>query len=866
MTTIDAQSSAPLRDRSALRAVHAAVLSDSTDAVAPPPPPRIDPFLTVVKNRSARDVNPGLWEWQAEALDAWHAADCRGVIEAVTGAGKTMLGLTALFEALRLGVKTLVLVPTAELQNQWLSRIHDTVPEAVVGTLGNGRHDSLTECDVVIAIINSAARHDLLEDHQSGLLIADECHRYAAPTFVKALSDRFAYRLGLTATYTRPDHAEESRLDPYFGGVMYRLWYDRALSDGVIAPFDIVLVGIPLSPEERSDYDNFTSIMSKVSRGLRVRLNLTEAPLDQFMRAAQRLAGRRNDQSPECIMARRYLDAVSRRLALLANAQEKLNLLGHLTRVIERSAGTLVFAETIDTSTRAGETLTQHGHVVDVVSSASNASERRGALQRFAAGYSGVLCAPRILDEGIDVPEADLAIVISGTRQKRQSIQRLGRVIRRKKDGGKGRFVFVYAADTVEDPVAGKRDPLEDILPFADRTDTFSHLQTRELVQFLLPTEDDVRGVAHVVGEPDPSAGTPLVIDEHSATQDPASGGSSRREAPTPQPGMPHEDCGSSSGSIVLRMNPTEEEDADSPPEFLGDVAFSPDPVKQYLREIGATQLLTAEEEVELAQRIEVGLYAQHVWGQGQFTSRRERHDLEGLIREGKEAYDHFARANLRLVVNIAAKYKAFAKKLDFLDLIQEGNLGLARAIQKFDYTKGMKFSTYATWWIRQHITRSMADDDRTVRVPVHVVEQITGHRKCEQDVTCDHNLALVTSAERVQPRSLDQMLDADRYIGYFDGRISIVDSHTANSDFVVVHPEETLLQSDMRSLVNTAIDESLDERSADIIRRRHGWFGEGETLDAIGKTHGVTRERIRQLEKLAVGALTPVLQPIAHG
>ena len=382
MTTFATPSVAPLRDREALRAVTHSAESVIPEVTAPPPPPAADPFLTVVKRRPASEVNPHLWQWQAEAIDAWHQNDCRGVVEAVTGAGKTMLGLTALFEALRMGVRTLVLVPTAELQNQWVARIHLVVPDAVVGTLGNGRHDSLSDCDVLVSIINSAAARSLLADHQSGLLIADECHRYAAPSFVEALSERFEYRLGLTATYTRPDKAHEDRLDPYFGGVIHRLWYDRALADRVIAPFDIALVGVPLSKHEQATYETLTSAISKLGSGLRARLNLQDAPIGQLMRAAQRLAGQKHSQAPECIMARKYLDSVSRRLALLANAKAKLTLLDGLSPVFEQSAGALVFAETIDGSTRAGEVLSGCGHRVEVVSSEAKPAERRGALQR----------------------------------------------------------------------------------------------------------------------------------------------------------------------------------------------------------------------------------------------------------------------------------------------------------------------------------------------------------------------------------------------------------------------------------------------------------------------------------------------------
>src|SRR5699024_3825945 len=179
----------------------------SVDKVIEEPSASPDHFINIVSSRPSSEVNPHLWAWQAEVLDAWHQAGCRGVVEAVTGAGKTMIGITAAFEAFRQGIKVLVLVPTAELQTQWQQRLIDALPQADVGTLGNGRRDSLNSCDILVAIINSATRAALLSEQSQGMLIADECHRYAAKTFAKALRSEFSYRLGLTATYQRPDNA-----------------------------------------------------------------------------------------------------------------------------------------------------------------------------------------------------------------------------------------------------------------------------------------------------------------------------------------------------------------------------------------------------------------------------------------------------------------------------------------------------------------------------------------------------------------------------------------------------------------------------------------------------------------------------------
>lgn len=794
-----------------------------------------DEFLRILRSRPVSEVNPYLWRWQQEALDTWRRSDARGVIEAVTGAGKTMLGITAAFEAFKNGIKTLVLVPTAELQSQWQRRLSETIPQALIGTLGNGRHDSLADCDILVSIINSAARSTLLAEHQQGLIIADECHRYAAPAFVKALSSRFEYRLGLTATYSRPDQAHSSELDPYFGGVVFRLWYDRALNDKVIAPFHLAFVGVSLNPDERAEYDQVTHTITKMGRALSVRLKLQGARGNIFFKKIHQLAGRENNHSPEAIMARRYMDAVARRQRVLSDSVAKQNLLTELAPVIWKSAGTLVFSETIDTSSAAGQTLAGVGIRTEVISSESKPQERRGALQRFALGHAKALCAPRILDEGIDVPEADLAIVVSASRQSRQIVQRLGRVIRRKHDGGPGRYVHLYAMDTIEDLKHGKADHLEPILEPAARTGYFQEHQVRELRRFLL-VEPEVPSQI-----PPEAIGTPAQSTE------------TTEEAPAP------ETSSSTDAEIVLRIEIDEADDDDPVPERLRDTPISDDPVRQYLEQIGEPGLLTAEEEVELAKTIEAGLYAQHVLETQRFSARSELRALEWVVRDGIRARERFIACNLRLVVSIAKRYVTPNLKLDFLDIIQEGNLGLVRAVEKFDFTQGHKFSTYATWWIRQAITRAIADTARTIRLPVHVVEDLNKWRRDPEQ-----NKDLAEKAERIlrlEPFPLERLLELDAVKGMFNDRRSLLDEYTQHSDQVLAGPELALLELERRQAVEDMVF-LLPARDSEIIRRRHGWYtDEPETLDAIGRHFGVTRERIRQIEKKALTALTMYVQ-----
>ena len=286
------------------------------------------------------------------------------------------------------------------------------------------------------------------------------------------------------------------------------------------------------------------------------------------------------------------------------------------------------------------------------------------------------------------------------------------------------------------------------------------------------------------------------------------------------------------------------------------------DPVKDYLKQIGRVSLLNAEQEVDLSERIEAGLYAQHLLDtqidQMEFKRKRE---LKWAAADGKKAKDHLLEANLRLVVSLAKRYTG--RGMLFLDLIQEGNLGLIRAVEKFDWKKGFKFSTYATWWIRQAITRAMADQARTIRVPVHMVEVINKLSRVQRQMLQDlgreptpDELAreLDMPVEKVQevqkygrePISLHTPLGEDGDSEFGD-LIEDTDA-IAPSDAVAF----SLLQEQFRQVLET-----LSPREAGVIKMRYGLEdGQPKTLDDIGRVYGVTRERIRQIEAKALRKL----------
>lgn len=302
-------------------------------------------------------------------------------------------------------------------------------------------------------------------------------------------------------------------------------------------------------------------------------------------------------------------------------------------------------------------------------------------------------------------------------------------------------------------------------------------------------------------------------------------------------------------------------DDDDAPAQQVVTAGATADPVKDYLKQIGKVALLNAEQEVDLAKRIEAGLFAEERLNAGITMEPKIKRELEWIANDGRRAKNHLLEANLRLVVSLAKRYTG--RGMLFLDLIQEGNLGLIRAVEKFDYTKGYKFSTYATWWIRQAITRAMADQARTIRIPVHMVEVINKLARVQRQMLQDlgreptpEELAkeLDMTPEKVvevqkygrEPISLHTPLGEDGDSEFGD---LIEDSEAVVPADAVSF---TLLQEQLHQVLDT-----LSEREAGVVSMRFGLTdGQPKTLDEIGKVYGVTRERIRQIESKTMSKL----------
>ena len=320
---------------------------------------------------------------------------------------------------------------------------------------------------------------------------------------------------------------------------------------------------------------------------------------------------------------------------------------------------------------------------------------------------------------------------------------------------------------------------------------------------------------------------------------------------------LAEENTGNEENAFTLKAS----EEDDAPAQTVMTAGATADPVKDYLKQIGRVALLNAELEVELATRIEAGLFAEERIATDKKLDKKLKRELEWIAEDGKRAKNHLLEANLRLVVSLAKRYTG--RGMLFLDLIQEGNLGLIRAVEKFDYTKGYKFSTYATWWIRQAITRAMADQARTIRIPVHMVEVINKLARVQRQMLQD--LGREPTPEELA-KELDmtpeKVVEVQKY-----GREPI-SLHTplgeeGDSEFgdliedsEAVVPADavsfTLLQEQLHAVLDT-----LSEREAGVVAMRFGLTdGQPKTLDEIGKVYGVTRERIRQIESKTMSKL----------
>jgi RNA polymerase sigma factor (sigma-70 family) len=354
------------------------------------------------------------------------------------------------------------------------------------------------------------------------------------------------------------------------------------------------------------------------------------------------------------------------------------------------------------------------------------------------------------------------------------------------------------------------------------------------------------------------SSDTPITKRSHRSTRSVAT---PEAIVPDPTDTLVEATPGTSVDQDAATDNDTGVDVATKPTADLDEIAASADLVRVYLNEIGKVALLTAADEVDLAKRIEAGLYAGHLISSSNNFSATRKRELRSIVIDGERAKDHLLRANLRLVVSLAKRYTGHG--MPFLDLIQEGNLGLIRAVEKFDYAKGFKFSTYATWWIRQAISRAMADQSRTIRLPVHLVEQVNKlqriRREKNQELGRDANHAELAHELDITEERVRELLDLSRDLVSLDQTVG-ADDDASLGDFIAderanageAAVEDGLMRTQLYDVLGT-----LEAREAAVVRMRYGLDGgQPKTLDEIGRSFKLSRERIRQIERETMAKL----------
>jgi RNA polymerase primary sigma factor len=465
------------------------------------------------KSLAPKPLNRQLYAWQAEALRAWQAQDCRGIVEAVTGSGKTTVGIEAAREALGAGGKLQVLVPTVALQEQWHSCLQENLPGCRIGLIGGKSRPSpgLKDNDAVVVVVNTGRSLETGPLPAASLLIGDECHRYGTGFNAQALNPNFPHRLGLTATSERRDEGNDEFVFPYFGNICYRLSYAQALSQNVTAHFRVALVGVGFAThQEKADYDRLGNEKRDIRNWLEDHQWTSFGSTTDFYTEVFSLAiskPRRRGEGDAEVAFRKAMHFVychHRQRELVGDTVTKRHALIQLTPAIAKAERVLVFTDTVRAAEHAADCLRSQDIAAEDVTSSLHPNIRKQRLERFCRGELKALTAPRILDEGIDIPDADLAFVFCGTKTRRQMVQRMGRVLRRKPDGRLARFVVFYVKNTHEDPACGAHEEfLEEIVSVADTAiNLHIHPHRDDIVSFLNNYESPVgQGMPRVAEE-----------------------------------------------------------------------------------------------------------------------------------------------------------------------------------------------------------------------------------------------------------------------------------------------------------------------------------------------------------------------------
>lgn len=436
-----------------------------------------------------------LYKWQADAYKSWEENDYCGVIEAVTGSGKTRIAHEAILNHLELNYNILIIVPSIDLQKQWHRDILDILGvlknKYIINIVGGGKKDINPSWNLLITVVNSMTYKEVFPG-KNGLIIADECHHYGAPIFSKALKSDFSRRLGLTATFERDDNGIREYLLPYFNKICFSLTYKEAIEQNIIAHFKVAFIGIDLNDFELNDYEFFNRNCKEEKYEL-INAGVTSNPFGVFMKEVATI-GKGNRPEGSLILindelinhARNFLYNFSQRRMLLANIKNKFNCLHILTECIKNAERTIIFSQTKESAEKATELLKVNGINSEVLNSSMKKWERNEVFSDFETGETEAVAAPILLDEGINVPSADLAIILASSRSRRQMIQRMGRVLRKKSDNRLARMVVFYGIGTSEDPNTGAHeDFLDSIINVASETRIFHYTEEENIINYV---------------------------------------------------------------------------------------------------------------------------------------------------------------------------------------------------------------------------------------------------------------------------------------------------------------------------------------------------------------------------------------------
>jgi superfamily II DNA or RNA helicase len=424
--------------------------------------------------RPTRWIGPVLRDWQRDAFMAWVNNSQQGIIEAITGTGKTLVGIYAAAYALDYGYKVAITAPTLELMDQWVEQLHSCIIDLKLGRLDLANSGSIEDNEILITTIASGSKYRLHATDTPTLLITDEVHRMGSPKYSEALEPEMEWRMGLTATLERTNDAGvEDILLPYFDSVVYSYSYPDGLSDGVLAPFRLGFMAIEFTPEEEMEFNELGSEMSRIRKRLEQGGHLKAKGNDIFGEIGA--MSRDNSQDFKIMrLAQKFMANLSARKQIQATAKNKILAMNSLARTMSEAQRGLVFTETKESALHTSELLKNNGITALPFDSSLKRPQRIERLKAFKSGDIQILCAPRVLDEGIDVSNVDIGVILSASQSKRQMIQRLGRIVRPNPDGSPSTLFLTYIKGTREDPAEGGHEGfLDEVLPHATVTEYF---------------------------------------------------------------------------------------------------------------------------------------------------------------------------------------------------------------------------------------------------------------------------------------------------------------------------------------------------------------------------------------------------------